>query len=77
MLDLNQVGGVAHDNLHVLVGSGISSRNALVRRHSMPCMAASSSARLNALRAAFRLYWRPAPCGEEFSASRLPFPVTT
>ena len=46
-------------------------------RHSMPCMAASSSARLNTLRAADRLYSRPAPCGEEFSDSRLPFPVTT
>ena len=46
-------------------------------RHSMPAIAASSCARVNVLRAAERLYSRPAPCGEEFSDSRLPLPVTT
>ena len=60
-----------------LYAAGISSRKASLCRHSMPVIDSSSCARVNVLRA-LRPRVRPAaPCGEEFSDSGLPRPLTT
>ena len=60
-----------------LYAAGISSMNASVSRYSMPVMASRSCSCVNSRRAADREWLRPAPCGDEFSESASPLPVTT
>jgi len=60
-----------------LYAAGISSMNAAESRYSMPTIDARRSSIVNVARARFREYSRPAPCGDEFSASALPSPCTT
>jgi hypothetical protein len=75
--DLDKILGVVHDHIDRLVGIGYLVKE---RIGVPPLDAPHGRVELGegeVLRAAERLFSQPAPCGEEFSASRLPLPRST
>jgi hypothetical protein len=74
---LDEVGGVGHDAVDVLVGGRDLVEEGLVSRYSMPLIASRSCWWVKVRRALFREYSRPAPCGAELGDIAFPLPTTT
>jgi hypothetical protein len=74
---LDQVGRVCHHLIDVLVCPRDLVQERIGVPYSIPVIAARSSSWVNRFRAADRESRRPAPCGEECSATGLSSPDTT